>query len=530
MIYVIGSGPAGVSSAMALVRQGHSVTMLDAGVELERDREQMVQQLADQDASDWDAVTLARLKENMKSSASGIPLKYTYGSDFPYRETGTYIPRKTKDVAIVPSLAKGGFSNVWGAAVLPYLADDIVDWPISLNELAPHYQSVISFMGLAATRDDIETRFPLYSNNYQSLPHSRQIEEFLADLKDNRDRLQSEGFLFGYSRLAVLFRNRHDRACAACGLCMYGCPYGLIYNSASTLDQLKEYPNFTYVKDVVVQKITEASDQVKLVARSRSNPETSTFSATRVYVAAGVLSTTKLMLDSMEAYEHKLTLKDSQYFLLPLLRYKGVSGIAGQKLHTLSQAFIEIFDKDLSDKSLHLQVYTYNDLYQQALQNLLGISYPLFSSASKAFLERFLLIQGYLHSDLSPTISVKLEAPQNGSPSKLVLEGQHNPLTKRTLKKLTAKLFGNRSSFKAVPLSPMMKIGEPGRGFHTGGTFPMRHKPKDYETDTLGRPSGFKRVHIVDSSIFPSIPASTITLTVMANAHRIATACEEVVK
>jgi len=30
-------------------------------------------------------------------------------------------------------------------------------------------------------------------------------------------------------------------------------------------------------------------------------------------------------------------------------------------------------------------------------------------------------------------------------------------------------------------------------------------------------------VHLLDASVFPSIPATTITLTVMANAHRIAT-------
>ena len=45
-----------------------------------------------------------------------------------------------------------------------------------------------------------------------------------------------------------------------------------------------------------------------------------------------------------------------------------------------------------------------------------------------------------------------------------------------------------------------------------------------------GRVSGgvllkvFERVHLVDSSTFPSIPSTTITFTVMANAHRIASA------
>ena len=43
----------------------------------------------------------------------------------------------------------------------------------------------------------------------------------------------------------------------------------------------------------------------------------------------------------------------------------------------------------------------------------------------------------------------------------------------------------------------------------------------------LGRPAGFKRVYVVDSTVFPSIPATTITFTVMANAHRIGTSAED---
>ena len=76
---------------------------------------------------------------------------------------------------------------------------------------------------------------------------------------------------------------------------------------------------------------------------------------------------------------------------------------------------------------------------------------------------------------------------------------------------------------RAVPISQMMRVGLPGRGFHTGGTFPMKVKPARLQTDVLGRPPGLTRVHLVDSSVFPSLPATTITLSVMANAHRIAT-------
>lgn len=52
----------------------------------------------------------------------------------------------------------------------------------------------------------------------------------------------------------------------------------------------------------------------------------------------------------------------------------------------------------------------------------------------------------------------------------------------------------------------------------------MRQNPGAFEVDLLGRPHGLSNVHLVDSSVFPSLPATTITLSVMANAHRIGTA------
>ena len=73
----------------------------------------------------------------------------------------------------------------------------------------------------------------------------------------------------------------------------------------------------------------------------------------------------------------------------------------------------------------------------------------------------------------------------------------------------------------------MLQVWEPGRGFHTGGGFRMRDRPTGLESDLLGRPAGLQRVHLVDASVFPSMPAITIMLTVMANAQRIAAVWEE---
>jgi len=72
----------------------------------------------------------------------GVPLKNTFGSAFPYRDVERLLPFENHGCATRPTLARGGFSTVWGSAVLPYLAEDLADWPIAAADLAPHYRAV----------------------------------------------------------------------------------------------------------------------------------------------------------------------------------------------------------------------------------------------------------------------------------------------------------------------------------------------------------------------------------------------------
>jgi choline dehydrogenase-like flavoprotein len=102
------------------------------------------------------------------------------------------------------------------------------------------------------------------------------------------------------------------------------------------------------------------------------------------------------------------------------------------------------------------------------------------------------------------------------------LQADLNPAAKAEVRRIVFKLLKQSRRLGAVPLLPMLKLGEPGRSFHSGGSFPMARQPSGLQTDLLGRPGGWQRIHAVDATIFPSIPATTITLSVMANAHRIA--------
>ena len=323
MRYVIGSGPAGIAAAYALVKRGLPVTLLDAGLELEPERQELVDSLASKQPEYWQPQAIAAIKEGMTVAADGVPLKYVYGSDFAYREADKFIRFQANEVENLPSLAKGGLSNVWGASLLPYLDRDIADWPISSNDLSPHYQEVLSFVPIAAVRDELEKIYPLHSEHLQTFHASRQAAQLIEDLRNVQPKLDKSGVKFGNSRVAVRTEvGDRDPGCVYCGLCMYGCPYSLIYNSASTLASLHQAENFHYQKDVIVEKLAQSDGIVTINGQHRLTGEKLTFPAEKVYLGAGVLPTTKILLESMAAYDQPLAIKDSQYFLFPLLRYR----------------------------------------------------------------------------------------------------------------------------------------------------------------------------------------------------------------
>ncbi len=517
MYYIIGSGPSGVSCAYALLRQGRQVTMLDAGLELEAARSRQLVALQSIPPQEWGLEERAFLKEGMGADTRGIPTKLVYGSDFPYRGVAGATEIRLENVSVATSYAQGGFSNVWGSVVLPYRQSDMEDWPIDEKRLAMHYRSVFEFMPLAARRDGLEKQFPLYAQSYQPQQMSRQADAMLRDMERHASSLAAKGVQYGAARIAVHARqNGHD--CVHCGLCMYGCPYQLIYSTRTTLQQLRQNPGFHYVSGFHAKRVDEIGDQVKISGIRLPEQAVENFIGERVYLACGFLETTALLLRSLDMYDRPTSASDSQYFLLPLLRFRGMAGVRTESLHTLAQLFLEINDPMVSPYTVHLQTYTYNDLFEVAAHSALWGAGRVLPTAG--LLSRLLLFQGYLHSSQSGRLAIELRRQSSGE-DLLHVSAMEQPQTRRQIRALIRKLFTMVGDLRAIPLPSQLRVGAPGRGFHGGGSLPMRQLPQGLETDVFGRPAGLRRIHAVDSSIFPSIPATTITLTAMANAHRI---------
>ena len=518
MHLVVGSGPAGVSCAKALLAQGVKVTMLDVGLKLEPGRESQIAAMRAAPVSEWAGAAGNFLREGMESGSKGIPVKLTYGSDYPYRSAPGTTRVEFQNAKAGPSHAIGGLSTVWGSAAMPYRQSDMTGWPVTVEDLAPGYEAIFRWMPLSARKDALESQFPLYTDNPRPLPMSRQATQLLASLEKNKTRLDREGVLFGASRIAVAADGyAGSDACVLCGLCMYGCPHRLIYSTDRAVEELKSDPNFSYISGVAVRTVEESGACVTVRGIDQTRSEVA-YSGERVYLAAGTYATTSILLRSMDRFDSSVKFLDSQYFLLPILRACGAGKVTEENLHTLAQVFVEITDKRISPYTIHLQTYTYNDLFKIPVQSALGPLRLIFPQ--NQFLGRLLLFQGYLHSDHSAHMEARLV--RQGSDDVLQVTGVSNSNTRATMKKLLRKLLSLSRLTGSVPMVPLLQMGEPGRGYHTGGSFPMHVHPGEGHSDIYGRPAGFSRVHAVDSTVFPSIAATTITLTAMANAYRIA--------
>jgi ferredoxin len=197
--------------------------------------------------------------------------------------------------------------------MLPYREADTAEWPIRISELAEHYSEAAALTGLSAVHDDLAQHFPVYAARPTALNLSRQAAALMQRLERCRSKLGNAGVYFGQARVAVQASDSaQPEGCVYCGVCMYGCPYGYIYNSETTLRQLQRQPTFSYCPGIIVTRLREVPGRVLVEGYYRVDGRPFAASVDRVYLAA---------YDSIDAnppaltnlFGHTVWMKDSQH-------------------------------------------------------------------------------------------------------------------------------------------------------------------------------------------------------------------------
>lgn len=517
-VAIIGSGPSGLAAALSLVERGVKPVVIDAGETLDAKCQSMVDRIAAMPKSAWSRDDLAALTRNPSLGGGRMPRKLNFGSDYFYGSSRPQAPIEADAGLPLPSYAAGGYSVAWGAAILPAQSCDTRDWPVDLAEMNTAYARIMAVLPQTGGPGTLEQEFPSFGAA-SPLPLSPQVTRLLEDLKDSNSRLGPT--VWGAARLALsLSPGLRTDGCDPCDLCLSGCPRGAIFSTLPTLEMLHREGRIEYRPGLYAQSLAETETGVEL-AMLDSDGEVRCEHFQALFVAAGAINTTRLMLRSRQWYGRPVTLKESRKLLIPMLRLADAPGALDQPGIALANVFIETKVPEVSDHWVHLQVFPMGGMMMEALGlKQAGLGRRLLAP----LLRRTMVAWMSLHSDHSSHLRLVLSAPGNGPPT-LALTGVTEARAIAQSRAVAHAVAWQGLAYGSLFATPVAHASPPGGGNHVGGSFPMRHSPtSETDTDTLGRPFGWKRVFLVDSSVLPSIPATTITLPTMANAWRIAAA------
>jgi len=539
-VAVIGSGPTGMAAASALLAHGAAVEVFDVGYDAETSSAELGRKLR---AGSQSPALLRELRRSGPRAQRGLLAavrvllgrrpppkmveKTRLGSDFTFRGVDRQIPL---DGAAVPrSLARGGLSNVWGAACYALRSEDYARWPVPKAEMAAHYRAAASLLSLEEARDDLAAAYPVYTAQAPTAPIvSRTAATLLGRWERNAAELHRLGVHFGRARTAVRRRDEVSPevateadleagrvGCQRCGLCLWGCPWDAIYRSTRTLATLRTAPGFTYRPGFLVRRVRESEGGSFLEGTESVGPYDA------IFLAAGALSSLRIAAESVGAYDLPRPVLDNNMHLLPSVRVRADSADGAGGAFGLSEAVMSFSGRAVGGQAVHVQLYSYGEILAQGLRASLAWLPAALTHVPMAMLDRVLVAFVYLHSDDSMQATASVVPGPEGS--RIRLDEKH-PGNGAVLRRTVDLLRRHRRAFGFLPVALLQNSPVLGFSGHLCGTLPMRREPGPLDTHVDGRLGSTRALYVVDASTFPVLPAQNPTYTAMANAHRIATA------
>lgn len=497
---IVGTGPSALATAEALISRGIVPDILDLGAEAPPASEALRARLAANPPERWSPSDRIAAQAQPKGGPN-VPRKGYFGSDYPYADASLGIASHGP----LPSRAFGGYSTIWGAAILAPKPEDLADWPVR---------------NMAASIARIWARLPK-SDSTVSIPYGSQMAALHRDARHVNDTRVRHAAL---AVAATAQAPDHPNACNGCGLCLSGCPYGAIFGTAAPFRRLAHEGRVRLRQGLFVLQVRETADRLALDWIDAATGNAGSDSYERVFLAAGAIGSTRIVLRSRALFDRDVEMRDSQKILIPILRRHAPAGALAPTGATLAGLFVDLPPDATSAYWRHLQITGTNPL----LLAHFGIGPdPARGRWRKRLLgpvlARLMVGWGGLHSTQSGKLVLRL-SPSAQTRDNLAIRAvparESLPAARRAVAGFRRALAPARTYVPPIG----WRLVAPGEGNHIGASLPMRAAGGDagLSSDVLGRPLGFARLHVVDSSVFPSIPATTMLVLSMANADRVA--------
>jgi choline dehydrogenase-like flavoprotein len=514
---IIGSGPAGVSSALPLLEAGHAVTMLSAGRpisppsrgenwwSLRAERMDGWRTLQGGDARVWASMSATSPKFRTPRAAA-LFAGYVEALGI---ETSGFVARG--------ALALGGLSQVWGAGVACFNDTDLAGTALKAESLAPHYDHLAKHIGVSGLDDDLGPFFGRHITLQPPTPLNQAAKSLELGYSRARQQFWREGVVLGRARNAVLTLSERTRgACTACALCLWGCGEGAIYAADHELEALQRFHLFELRHSQLVTMLRREADVWVAEARDEITGELLHYAAPVVLLGAGALGTARLIRAALGLHgvPGPLISNPTSVFALWLPRHLGSA--QEHDVFALSQLSLSIAGPEGTSGAAFANLFQLSGLPASELLSRVPLSLPTARRVLRILMPGMLVGNLFLPGLLSRH---QLTLRADGA---LALEGGFASEVASRLADVRRRLRAALLRAGALILPGGFQPSEPGSDLHYAGTVPMRIHPVAGECDILGEVAGLRGLYVIDGSALPVLPTKAHTFTVMANARRIA--------
>lgn len=427
----------------------------------------------------------------------------------------------TDNFTVYGSLARGGLSNLWGAGVSRFDDADLKEFPIGFKDLRRSYQHVTQRIGVSGSTDDDLSDF--YGREESLQPPS--VPRGNAKLLYNRylsrpGPAHKRGVSLGHGRSAILTLDHQNRqGCVNCGLCVYGCAGQSIWSAKYDLEKLFQFPNFNYRDSAFVSYLRRLDTGYDIGVGPDRHRVTGKIQAKQVVLASGTIGSARLVMDALGLYDKDRELLSSMMalfaFIMPHWR---IGSLVDEDVFGLSQLSFRVAKPSSRGRYSSGYIFLADTNAISDFLPYMPFTYPLSRRVARRLQPILLLGTSYFDGSYSRnTIRVR---PSGNVEIRGGCTSTAAPAINATITRLGCALM----HYGAYLLPGSTSLSDMGTDNHYAGTVPMRTAPRIGEANSHGEVQGLPGVYVVDGSALTALPAKVHTLTIMANADRIATA------
>ena len=505
-VIIVGSGPAGAAAALELCAK-RKVLMLDIG--------HTAQEVTSQ---------TNRFRETFGEELEGLShISGTYLSPKLRSPLFRYVTRGWRELSPITStdfkgelsLALGGLANAWGSGLYEFDDTDLRGFPIKYSDLSNFYRRLTEHIGISGGTGEVARLLGSVDKLLPPMPLAGPPRALY--LRSQRPRakafLRRNGIRIGKQRLGILTESYRGRPAYLFDRKDFFLPWKTsIYHPGYTVRELEKHGNLDYRQGFLVKRFEEVTDHVVVHAIELANGNAVEFSARKLLLGAGAINSARIVLESFSDNSSKLPILENPVSFTPFIHFSSL-GLKPDETSFTGAQLVLLYDGP-----------EHRDRVQGSFYNLSGVlpcdflfDFPFSVSGNLFCLSKILGAMGVLQLFYA-------DAPHPEGFLRRTTAGALVHYPQRRVGKVERRLIRalSRLGFWSAP--PLIRYGEGGGSFHYAGTLPMcdESEKNEFTTDRFGRLRCANNVYVVDASTFPLLPAKNLSLTIMANAMRIA--------